>query len=560
MAKDNLPLRNLIKAISLAVAIGSFIALIEMPVNLSDWTIGANPSSIQSLSAVPYFPFLILYSVFVGSIIVAGFAFRSKNARVFLLCLASTIIVSFWFLQSPWGIYEGPAKLVNTILLQTSNMHQALPYSNYLGYPSLFLLGAMFSNVTSFGGPLSAIPIMMISLFVLVVLGFLVANRLLKNGFYAFLAVLLFMEGTVQLSEFSYHPDYYAIFFLPLFAVIFLLEGSFKREILATILGLAIIITDFSASFVVLAFLTVYYLYQRIIHSPDASAALKQVWIFAGIFLFWSIFWAVGTTNTLLNLFQQHFATGLSHVETVYASNTTGPLWATWARLGWIGLLIGIPALVVVFGIFVKRLRPPAMIALLIIAPILVGIMSVIGQGGINFFITLIYAPFGGALLLCYFLRRRKLATICLVVLALVLLTPSFFSSSSEIVDYTSPHQYYQSAEYFVTHSTSSSTIIANDYAIQYYATQYHSPFVNVLYPPDISVQSSAQIISDYQYYIQQFSGYPGTYCLITGGWSNGYYHILGVAGGSLVQNYTQQELNNGDTIYADGYATLYVS
>lgn len=546
------------KYILLGLFIASFLALVELPVKLNNWQAPMNPNNLQSIVALPMGQFIPLYLVFVTSGGMAGVLLRNRGMKVMVLCGIATVMLVFWGLHSPLGYRESASKLVNVAVIERfGKLDQSL--MTYYEFPGLFIDGYSFSATSGLGLiQFQSIYTILLS-WLLSLSVYVLSLKLLRDANYAFLAVLAFLEGNIYLTPFYYHPDLLSVFVVPLTAA-FLLGRKGGTPVMLLLFGFAAI-TDLSAAIVLLTTVLFLYAASRVHHSQPRIPVRM---IIAGVLLMvgWMIFWGGALSGFLLSqmlTFMRDPGAGLLKIGNAYSSNVIVPFWSILTRFLWIGLLIGVPILVLLAEVAQRRFSAPTLWSILL-APAIVAIAATVGAGGLNFFVVLIYAPIAGAILLIRMLGRHRLGFLLVLVLVISLAVPSFLTYGNRVIEFSTPYQYYSSASFVSTNSAPSQAVFTADFAVL-----YHNPLLNMIPNPDLSVIAPGANQSEVAEglaasYVLQFLNERGAIFFVQPFYYDNYYHLFGVATGKLVESQTGTHLIPSDLVYSDGYSNVYVS
>jgi hypothetical protein len=541
----------------LVVFFSSFAVLLLIPVNFSDWSLGSNPSLIQSLYVLPLDEFIVTYLICNIFGVIGGLILRKAESKAFILILLAILTSGFWVIHSPLGHYEDIDKLVNNAVLR--EYAQILPggYGTYNDFPGLFITGWSFSSITGFAGTTLFLPLLSVSISLVALEIFLIARRLLGTDTMAFLSGYTALVGNILLADFGYHPDFMAIPIVLALILVLTPPQTSKWYVPVTILSFAVITTDFSAS-VVLLFL---FLAALSFSSPYVKAhrsIFKKINIMYIVILgLWSVYWSSQTSSYLLESAMENLRNlaGVTRIQQYYSANVVGPIWASLVRIEWLVLLIGVPFVLLPFVIL--RKTPLLSVTPFFISSIVVGVISVVIQGGNNFFITILYAPFAGSLILFFYLRKSRTLLLAVLCLAFLLAVPSFFASSGRIVSYTYPIQYFTSAQYTDRFANSASTIIAFDSAVRYYKpsmTQVYPPDLGVL-PPRLDESSLSAIVTSYT---DSLLSRPDSLLLWTPNFFDNFYHLYGQVAVRIFKTSVQPYLADQNLVLSDGYSIVY--
>jgi hypothetical protein len=546
-----------VRLLVLAVFFASFAALLLIPVNFSDWSLGKNPSLIQSLYVLPLDEFFVLYLSCNISGVIGGLMLKKPEWKALVLILLAISTSGFWVIHSPLGNYEDINKLVNNAVIREYG--QILPsggYGTYSDFPGLFITGWSFSSLTGFNGTTLFLPLLSVSISLVALEIFLISRRLLRTNTLAFLSGYVALVGNVLLPEFQYHPDFMTISLVLTLIFLWTLPRSKKLNTFVAILSSAIITSDFSASVVLLFLLLAASLLSSLLANAHQSI-IKNIAIMYIVMLgIWSVYWSSRTTGSLLGSVLLNFRDliGVTRVQQLYSANVAVPIWASLVRIGWLILLVGIPLVLLPLAVFRKKSLPA--VATLFISSIVVGMISVLGQGGVNIFITVLYAPFAGSLILFSFVARSRTLILAVLCLSFLLVVPSFLASSDRILTYTYPIQYFVSAQYTDQYSTSASATFTIDSAILYY-----KPSKIQVVPSDLLMLpplNQSSIYSMARLYFDSFSSRQGSLLLLTPNFFDNYYHLYGQVTGRIVETSAQAYFANQNLVYSDGYSILY--
>jgi len=541
----------------LVVFFSSFAVLLLIPVNFSNWSLGSNPSLIQSLYVLPLDEFIVTYLICNIFGVIGGLILRKAESKAFILMLLAILTSGFWVIHSPLGNYEDIDKLVNNAVLREYG--QILPsggYATYPDFPSLFITGQSFSSLTGFTGTTFFLPLLSVSISLVALEIFLIARRILGTSILAFLSGYIALVGNVLLAEFQYHPDFMTIPLVLTLILVWTLPQSKKWNTLVAILSSAIITSDLSAS-VVLLFLFLAALSLSFLFADAHQSIIKKIAIMYIVIVgVWSIYWSSHTSGYLLGSVMANLRNliGVTRVQQLYSANVAGPIWASIVRISWLILLVGIPLVLLPMVIF--RRKPLPAVTTLFISSFVVGVVSVLGQGGVNIFITILYAPFAGSLILLSYFGKSRTFILAVLCLSFLLVVPSFFASSDRIVTYTYPIQYFTSAQYTDKFSSSASAILTIDSAVLYY-----KPSMTQVVPPDLTMLSprldQSSLSAIVRAYIDSLSR-QGSLLLLTPNFFDNYYHLFGQATGRMVEASAQAYFANQNLVYANGYSILY--
>jgi hypothetical protein len=546
-----------VRLLVLVVFFASFAALLLIPVNFSDWSLGKNPSLIQSLYVLPLDEFFVLYLSCNISGVIGGLMLKKPEWKALVLILLAISTSGFWVIHSPLGNYEDINKLVNNAVIREYG--QILPsggYGTYSDFPGLFITGWSFSSLTGFNGTTLFLPLLSVSISLVALEIFLISRRLLRTNTLAFLSGYVALVGNVLLPEFQYHPDFMTISLVLTLIFLWTLPRSKKLNTFVAILSSAIITSDFSASVVLLFLLLAASLLSSLLANAHQSI-IKNIAIMYIVMLgIWSVYWSSRTTGSLLGSVLLNFRDliGVTRVQQLYSANVAVPIWASLVRIGWLILLVGIPLVLLPLAVFRKKSLPA--VATLFISSIVVGMISVLGQGGVNIFITVLYAPFAGSLILFSFVARSRTLILAVLCLSFLLVVPSFLASSDRILTYTYPIQYFVSAQYTDQYSTSASATFTIDSAILYY-----KPSKIQVVPSDLLMLpplNQSSIYSMARLYFDSFSSRQGSLLLLTPNFFDNYYHLYGQVTGRIVETSAQAYFANQNLVYSDGYSILY--
>jgi len=548
-----LPARLLV----LVVFFSSFAVLLLIPVNFSNWSLGSNPSLIQSLYVLPLDEFIVTYLICNIFGVIGGLILRKAESKAFILMLLAILTSGFWIIHSPLGNYEDIEKLVNNVVLREYG--QILPggYGTYNDFPSLFITGWSFSSITGFAGTTLFLPLLSVSISLVALEIFLIARRLLGTDTMAFLSGYIALVGNIFLAEFGYHPDFMTIPIVLALILVLTPPQTSKWYVPVTVSSVAVITTDFSAS-VVLLFLFLAALPFSSHYVKAHRSIFKKINIMYIVILgLWSVYWSSRTSNYLLESAMENLRNlvGVTRIQQYYSANVVGPIWSSLVRISWLVLLIGVPF--VLLSLTILRKKPLPSVTPLFISSIAVGVVSMVIQGGNNFFITILYAPFAGSLILFSYLKKGRTLLLAVLCLAFLVAVPSFLASSERIVTFTYPIQYFTSAQYTDQFSNSASAILTFDSAVRYY-----KPSMTVVFPPDLGVLSprldESSLSAIVKSYIDSFSSRQGFLLLWTPNFFDNYYHLYGQVAIGIIKTSVQAYFANQNLVFSDGYSIVY--
>lgn len=449
----------LIKLVLLVILFGSFSLIIGIPTNFGAQT---NSIAIESLAIVQWLPMSVYLTAFFVSGIIAAYYVKSSVMNLTLVCLFSSVILGFWMLKSPLGLYESVSKLANMeVILQTG--HLTATEGNYLSWPALFLLGSAFSEVSGISLYLFQISFLVAYACILGLTLYALMVRILGSSFYAFVATVSILVGNLNLTSYYFHPDLMAVLLVVAIILNQTIGGGNSIRSLATnmILGVGLVLESFTGAIIILFFL----LFVTATGSFRRKGSHVGMLVLYGcVLIVWMVFWgAQSASNTIsfaLSSLSNLFA-GVSHVHSLYLANLQEPIWAVVVRLTWIFALIVLPLFLILKHILQKS-NVDAVTDWLVFASIATAILSLLNNGT-NFFALLLYGPIAGVPIILLTLGRKKLAII-FVVFLVAMAVPTFFIDGSRVGGGHVSFQQYDSAIYLDSFDGSLTVFNASPY------------------------------------------------------------------------------------------------
>jgi hypothetical protein len=458
-----------------------FFLVVSSPTNLLAYS---DPSSIQSVNSLNITSFVPFYSMFFATGLLVVLAFDTLLVNVLVLCILSTVMLGFWPIHSPLGMYESVTKLVNVQVVNIYG-HIVPSIGNYFDWPSLFLTSVTFYKLTG---------ISMIHQFqtlfdiiyswIIAVLAYVVARRLLGHGFASFLAAIIAIEGNISLTTYFFHPDLLGVTLVITMVVTSYLKQNWKSLLLSIPVGLSLISEDFTGALIIAVYLILIGLY------PANSWKRYRPYIIGYWLLLavWSAYWTVTASHDILSavvFFVRNPFGGFFHVENLYHANIVEPVWANAAKFSWLGVDIFIPVFLALLYAFRGRKAMTIPTFLLFSSMIVLGLSVMIN--GTNFFALLLYGPFAGSILLVNTLKGRRITLVVLVAFIIVASVPSFLSFNIKVEgSHISADEFYSS--YF---------LVSYDYGYEIFNPSSYISFLN----PNAPTAGTPQL----------FTGTPGS-------------------------------------------------
>jgi len=357
-------------------------------------------------------------------------AFDTLLVNVLVLCMLSTVMLGFWPIHSPLGMYESVIKLVNVQVVNTYG-HIVPSIGNYFDWPSLFLTSVVFFKLTG-NSMIHQFQTVFDTIYswIIAVLAYVVARRLLGHGYVSFLAAIMAIEGNLILTTYYFHPELLGVTLAIAMIAISCLKQDWRSLLLSITVGLSLISESFTGALVIAAYLVLFGLY--------SVAFLKKYRRFVTGYLLlvvaWNIYWAITASHNILSqllLFVRDPLGAFFHVGNLYHANIAEPIWANTAKFSWLGADILIPVLLAFLYAFRgrKEMRIPTLLFLSTMIVLGVSILN----NGTNFFALLLYGPFAGSILFVNILKGRRTALIVLALFIIIVSAPSFLSFNNKV-------------------------------------------------------------------------------------------------------------------------------
>ena len=500
-----------------------------------------------------------LYLSFVVSCLLCGWIFENSTLRAMLATVFAIVVVGYWAFQSPFAMYEGSLKLVNVASIVQSG-HVVLSLGNYLGYPAYFITGAALSIFSGMGLSFQ-LAFVIFNLGLMSLSFYVLTHHFLKNSLLAFLASVLVTEGNVYLATYQFHPDLLSVNLVLLSIIV--LETESRRSIIPSILlFFLIIMSDFTASSVVFSFLVIRYVFSK--RYLLRSSLRLVIGSYILVFLAWNIFWGEGSIPSILSDVISNLGnllTGVNHVRSTFSSNVTGPPWSTLVNVTWITMLDILP-LVILFASSILKGRKSigGTIPSFFLASVAVGIATIIGQAGVNYFVVLLYAPFAGTLILLGNQRLLGRKLLLVGILITTLCVPTFLAFNYRVVTASIPSQDAFAGYYFAMHSSTTAVVYTDNFAIQWY-----NPAILIAAPPETAtgagnanLNSSDLVAAFSNGYLASFESHSGAFFEFYPTMLDNYYHQYGSNTGNNLRKDTLNQLHEGNLLYTNGYDLLF--
>lgn len=507
---------------------------------------------IQSLNTLPIPYFSVSYIIFFACGMLIAFSTKSQAVRVLLIGGFATVILGFWSIKSPLGMYEGVGKLTNVEMILQSG-HLAAPQGSYLQWPSLFTSGVVFSRLTGIPGYVFQPFFLVTYSWIIGIVLYSFATKVFGRGFLPFAASVMAMEGNIILTSFYFHPD--------LLAVVLVIVASSMlparrpknsvRLLLVAILGAALVSEDFTGATVLFLLFLMLPVYNWIFfHSFSPSGPLM---IYGIMFALWSLYWSVAASTNILTFLSSPIL-GIHHVLLLYQAGVQAPLWATITRFFWLVTDLGVPLLVALMIIW-RKPKELAIPSLFLYSATLAAIASLLGNGT-NYFALLVYGPFSGSVVLLFMIRRYKFPLTMIVLVMVAISVPTFFTFSSVVNTAHDSNQEYLSAQFLAVFDQSAPVYNPSQYV------SYLNPKVPIMGPPqlfagaggsDFTPTQAEAVITNY------LTAYrpDGGVLQFAPSNLNGLYHLYGLGIASRVEYAVLSECQSGSIIYQNNQYTI---
>ena len=415
-------------------------------------------SSIQSLTAIQHLPlFVLCMFVWAGTLVVAGWhGQRSPWCLASLTGVMAIVLLTFWTIHRPNGIYEEPAKLADAVWIQFAGGVRQNILVGYLAWPGTAFLAASVASVT--GLPLIAVAAITVIVTAgsLGILLLIFTNVLIHDPWLAFLVTVIALVGNIWIMLFSFHPDYIGLTMLA--AALVLAARSMmnvggvaaERAGLITV-GLAATITHLMTALLLPCLIVAFWLARQKHRQTDRPGlSLSTALLLIIIPLAWTLYWSVTEFTVLTKGLSQmlqiaqrgDFSQFYFYIGGIATANVEKvPTWVNFVRLGWLGGLYGVGIVLALAAISTWREREPSHLFVatgLLAVAVFTGFATISGIGGVEYFRFIAYgslfaSPVLGLWLLR--LRRAKLVATALAGLVVLALAPTFLADNARVSD-----------------------------------------------------------------------------------------------------------------------------
>ncbi|MDG6982759.1 MAG: hypothetical protein JRM74_04820 [Nitrososphaerota archaeon] len=510
-------------------------------------------TGVQSLNALNALWFGFLYSTFLAGGLLYARLFGSRTVNAILASCYSLVGLDFWNIHAPTGMYESLLKLMNVSYI-LAHGHLAPPSFGYMNWPSLFIGGVEFSQIVQPGALLTYY--LAVSAVFVGFLMYVFASKVLGRPFESLLCSIIAIEGNISINTFSYHPDLLSI---PLILTFLMLVHQAQRNQNATVMISAVVflattIQDFQASVSILVYVLLLALYSRWIrHKTQIGSSF---WVFVLVGLVWALFWAWSTTRTLLGEIVSDFTSGIgNHATFAVGVKVSQPAWVVATEFAWIGLLVGLPGIMVMFRVLRRSHTTVNLPGLFLIATGLLVLSSFFTRSS-NISVVLLYGPLAGSIIVSTLFFRRKSTSLLLVVLVVFLAAPSFFAVNGSVQSGYISEQEYAAATFTLPHYPGTSVYAYST------AFTYFGPNTTVVTP---SISGSPKNLPgpsgiDYlfsQYFEQAIStNVPLNYQPSMAGF---FGHLYGYGLVQSIREDIRVIARSSDLVYSNGYDSTFI-
>lgn len=324
--------------------------------------------------ALPLFG--VLYYIWLAILLLLLFTKgrSSKWQRVALVCIFTLVFVDFWVINSPNGGHFDELWNMGHInyLQETGTINLNHPNLGYFKFPAFHLFNFSLSEISGLGIFETRILYLVFSGMLSAALLYLLFVRLLKNPYLASLAVLLMVQGSIEISKElgSFWPGNLAIL---LFVVLLILLS--RREDRPLGMGapgaliMIILLAAFTMSYLPLPTYFIFILAGIYLLQKAAKKNLVRpstIVLLLTILLAWEIYWAIGQFSSFAVLITTFIANFTQLGERVLAVGSGPgaialgegvPLWASSIKFFWLALIFGLGTILGIWSLVkAKRL------------------------------------------------------------------------------------------------------------------------------------------------------------------------------------------------------------
>lgn len=431
-----------------ALALGFVASLILLFSTSSSFTTRSAFTPIESLGVLPIWPFSAAYIFFFSTGLLVALRTRSQVIRLLLVGAFASLVLGFWPIKSPLGMYESVPKLTNmNIILQTG--HFEASQGNYLDWPSLFILGSFFSEVAGFPSSVFLPAFLLVYSWIIGISFYAFSAKVIGPGFVSFLAASMAMGGNLIFATYSFHPEILGVVLVVL-AVMMYLKPEAKRTgvfVITAILGAALIAESFTGATVLFFFLLLLPLRNKI--RNGTFAPVRPFLLFTIMFTTWSLYWAVVASTNVISLILPSLSNplaGIFHVSALYQANIQEPLWAIWTHYFWLAFGVLIPLVIALVAVW-RGPKTYTVPTLFMLASFLTAGVALLNNGT-NYFAILLYGPVAGSILVLLLIRKRRFLLILFVLSLVAFSVPTFFVLGNRVDSGYVSAQEYTSAEF----------------------------------------------------------------------------------------------------------------
>jgi len=550
---------NILTFTTLGLFIISVTMVMAVNINLSPLP---NVTEVHLQSVIPWWVSVFYFIIFATGISL-GWYCENSAVHMIVISFLSMVVIDFWQIHSPFGLYEDVSKFVNNVVISTSGHFSALS-GNFLQWPGTFLTGVIFNSLV--GTPTFLTFYLAVYSAIFGILVYAVFKAFAVGSRVAFLASVMALEGNVSLAQYMYHPD---IIVLPLVLALLLAFGKqrgsrtvvpslySKRGLaLIVLLSLAITSSDFIGSVIIVLIIMSVALYMKLTTIHNFNPYVLVIAITAP--LFWNLYWASefssGIIPSMVSVFSNPLG-GFQHIANVYAANSAQPTWSVVLRLFWILFCTGVPVIISLLNVVHYRGNQLLLPSLVVIG---VGITSVLTflTNGVNVFLLLLYVPLVGAILVSSLAARARILGL-IAFLLVILSVPSLLALNISVQGYVVPPQEMMSARFITSYSSPQEVFAGSPYL-----SVFDTSFKTAGLPQSFTTISGNDLtplglLSAMKAFTAAFESSHGNLLEYDPNALSVYYHLYGTDNGQSVTAIFLETIGSSDVVYSNGYSIV---